>query len=75
MVTRVENIGLSPIAYPMSEPPSIHEARIACETALTGVWKSFVNESVRAATFGFKELDNGKFITLEDLERQINKKT
>lgn len=34
--------------------------------------RASINESVQAATRGFKELDGGQFVTLEDLELRLD---
>lgn len=74
MVNQTIDTGFSPITYPTPEPPAISEMRLACTRAFVEIGRKFINESVQAATTGFKELDNRQYVTLDDLKPLINHK-
>ncbi len=60
------------VTYGATEPPAVGEVRHALQEAMNEVLTSFVNQSIRATAQGFRELDSGKFVTLDVLESEIN---
>ena len=56
------------------EPPGVTEVRYAVNDALSAVMTTFVEGSLKATALGIDALDSGDFVTLDDLEKEMNLK-
>ena len=75
MVTEAGPFGsnLASMQYGTAELPSVAEARSAFEHTMNDVLREFINQSVQASAIGRKALDEGKYVTLDELTAVIRK--
>ena len=75
MVTAPKPYGFHPTTTQGSvlEPPGVTKARFAFDSVMNQVLREFINQSAHATQLGFKALNTGDYITLDELEALIKK--